>query len=121
MYPRTLAAVLVALCTLQASAQIYERAFPRGFSFVLPLDSGPALLRQCSRSTPKNVTGYWEPSERDVQAMESALVKYLGSLAVDESPARRARFHRQYIGIVREGVRLIYGSFYSGAEQGGRQ
>jgi hypothetical protein len=117
MRHRALVAAVVALFALSVSAQSYELAFPAGLRFVLPAASGPGLLRQCSRATPQAITGYWEPSQSEIQVLEAALVKYLNTLMDDERPPHRTVFHRQYIGVFRGDTKLIYGNFYPGMRE----
>jgi len=46
--------------------------------------------------------------------LELKLVEYLEMLSGTEAPPRGVSYHRQYTGFVRDGRRLIYGSFYPG-------
>ena len=61
------------------------------------------VLHTCSRPSPDREAALprWIPSARDIAALERALP----SLAAGSDPAR---YHRQYVGIVRPGERLIY-------------
>jgi len=77
---------------------------------VLPANVGPALLRQCSRAAPSNVTEFWVPAEADIVDLEQRLSAYLLQVHSTKPPANS--YHRQYIGIIRNGTRLIYGNYY---------
>jgi hypothetical protein len=79
--------------------------------YVLPANLGPALLQQCSRTAPSNVTEFWVPSEADIVDLEQRLSAYLLQANSRKPPADS--YHRQYIGFIRNGTRLIYGSFYA--------
>lgn len=99
--------ILCILCSASALAEAQ--------SFRLPVTSGPALLRQCSRNTPKDVTGFWVPGAADIAKLEALLIPFLRSQldtrsVVPEDPL--SRFHRQYIGFISYGKRYIYGNFY---------
>lgn len=72
---------------------------------ILPSSEGPALMKQCSRGTPKDVSGFWSPSPSQVAAIEQLLPEMLRKsghkLKVSDS-------NRQYIGITVHGKKLIY-------------
>jgi hypothetical protein len=72
---------------------------------VLPLSQGPALIRQCSRSSPADVTGFWTPNISDVLKIEQRLPELLRKSGhrIDFAASRR-----QYIGFISHGKRLIY-------------
>lgn len=80
--------------------------------FILPVNAGQSLLRQCSRGTP-NVSQFWNPSPEQIQKLESLLPQYLRH-GTDRNPSipDNVEYHRQYVGIVVNGKRLIYGNFY---------
>ncbi len=60
--------------------------------------------------------GYWLPSEPDVLKLEAKLPGYLSELAQRAPSARLEEFTRQYVGVVSNGRRLIYGSFLHNSE-----
>lgn len=80
--------------------------------FILPPDQGAALLKQCSRPTPDGATAFWTPSRGDIAELERRLVPFLKSTKSGSAVLPLSRFHRQYIGFVKDGKRYIYGSFY---------
>jgi hypothetical protein len=73
---------------------------------ILPLAEGPKLLAQCSRSSPGDaVTRFWTPSAAQIQALEQRLPSLLRKSGHD---IVISRFHRQYIGFILHGKKLIY-------------
>jgi hypothetical protein len=115
MKPRLSALLLV--CAVAAAgatvAQPAPMALPLGGRFILSPNAGQSLLRQCSRSSPANVSQFWNPSVEQIQRLERALPGYLRS-SEGRKPviATTVEYHRQYVGIVVNGKRLIYGNFY---------
>jgi hypothetical protein len=108
---------LIAACMLfvagQSFAQMASFGLPKTGSFVLSVGLGSALLKQCSRDVPRPVSGFWLPSSEQIAKLEQRAVAYVGD---SESKKQRApdriAYHRQYVGVVVKGKRLIYGNFY---------
>ncbi|MBB3951679.1 hypothetical protein [Aureimonas jatrophae] len=81
---------------------------------------GAELLGQCSRSAPADGEGTWRPTGADIDRLEAQLPTVLASSALagqrmPELPtaaAVRVGWMRQYAGIVRNGRRYVYGSFF---------
>jgi hypothetical protein len=94
-------------------AQSPEMKLPGAGVFILPVNAGQSLLRQCSRGTPTNVSQFWNPSPEQIQKLESLLPQYVRH-GTDRNPniPDNVEYHRQYVGIVVNGKRLIYGNFY---------
>ena len=94
-------------------AQSPAMKLPGAGVFILPVNAGQSLLRQCSRGTPANVSQFWNPSPEQIQKLESLLPQYVRHGA-DRNPniPDNVEYHRQYVGIVVDGKRLIYGNFY---------
>jgi uncharacterized protein len=87
--------------------------FPIEGRHILPVSLGKALLEQCSRNTPGAVSAYWEPSETEIDNLEKELVRYMAArekVGSERPPA--GAYHRQYVGVISYGIRLIYGNFY---------
>lgn len=107
---------LLLLTTVGQALADWSITFHPTARYVLPSSAGPALLRQCSRFVPSNVSEYWQPSSEQIRELEARLVPYLAKRAAAgaETPPASPRYHRQYVGIVSDGVRLIYGNFFSG-------
>lgn len=89
--------------------------------------NGLSLLRQCSRETPKGRIGLWRPDWTQIDALEAKLPRALLIAPKDtpiiqrpgESPqalnttSPTLEFERrQYVGLVRDGRRYIYGNFF---------
>jgi hypothetical protein len=72
---------------------------------ILPVSQGPALIKQCSRGSPTNVTGFWSPSPDQIVAIEKLLPALLSKsghkLELSDS-------YRQYVGVTSNGKKLIY-------------
>jgi hypothetical protein len=115
MLRRSSAVLLVgAIAAASASlAQSVEMKLPGTGFFVLPVNAGQSLLRQCSRETPANVSQFWNPSSEQIQKLEFLLPKYVRDGAGRKPSIKDGlEYHRQYVGIVVNGKRLIYGNFY---------
>jgi hypothetical protein len=78
---------------------------------ILPTSQGPALIRQCSRGSPADVSGFWTPSPSQVLAVEQrlpALLRKSGhKLKLSDS-------YRQYVGVTSRGKKLIYVNSFPG-------
>lgn len=84
---------------------------------ILPPSAVTAMLDQCSRSVPQAGEDSWQPAPADIERLEALLPSALAS-----SPALAARstdfsqlltrWGRQYVGIVRDGRRFVYGNFF---------
>jgi len=107
---------IVALTLLFAGVSSAEPAsyvFPPNGRFIFPVALGKALLHPCSRSVPKSISAFWEPSEADIDSMEKQLVDYMMGLErADSLRPPAASYSRQYIGIVEKGTKLIYGNYF---------
>ncbi len=97
-----------------AVAHAASFSLPSDGKFILPVSKGEALLKQCSRTTPQKVSGYWQPSATQISKLETLLPQFLQKAAKTgiHAPDKLA-FHRQYVGIVVGNKRLIYGNFYN--------
>lgn len=90
------------------------RPLPAATGTVLLADVAPGAVRQCTRSVPWGITGYWSPSAvttREVEARLSAVVdsvlQRVPDLGADRPAA--AEYYRQYVGVRRwNGRRTIY-------------
>jgi hypothetical protein len=82
-------------------------------TFILPVDAGLSLLKQCSRDAPDRVSQFWNPSTAQIGRLERLLPQYVRAGSDPRRHvARNVEYHRQYVGIVVDGRRLIYGNFY---------
>jgi hypothetical protein len=86
--------------------------------FVFPASAGAVFLQPCSRSTPVNVSGFWEPTRTQIEELETRLAVYLSARVTSGKavPPGSIAYHRQYVGIIVDGARRIYGNFYPGRE-----
>jgi hypothetical protein len=93
-------------------------SFPPDVRFVFPASAGPVFLKQCSRSTPANVSDFREPTMAQIEELETRLTAYLSARekSGESMPPRSIVYHRQYVGIITDGARRIYGNFYPGRE-----
>jgi len=90
------------------------RAEPDTDYIVMPFDQAKALLSQCSRSTPLLGGQGWTPSPSDIARFEAALPDALAPAAA-KHPFLKAvskGWRRQYVGMIRDGRRVIYGNFF---------
>ena len=110
---RLLTLGMIVGCATAGAGAADSWTFKNKEQFVLAPSSGPSLLQQCSRDTPKTSGIYWRPDASQIKALESGLPKYLASRAAKaEAVPPQGAYRRQYVGIVQNGRRLIYGNFY---------
>jgi hypothetical protein len=82
---------------------------------ILPGSAANALLKQCSRAVPQRGEGTWQPTAADIDRMEALLPAALAKApqARELDAARMLNsWRRQYVGIVRNGKRFLYGNFF---------
>ena len=115
MFHKTSLAIAIAIFIASATCFAEPSEFqlpPNGF-VILPASHGAALLKQCSRSTPQNVSEFWQPSQSQIAVLEKSLPNFILARATRHEPIPDLRpYHRQYVGVVVNGERLIYGNFY---------
>ena len=83
--------------------------------YIFPGQQGAALLKQCARRVPQNISDYWTPTDLQVAALKTALEDYLRQHSADRGDVLSHpldSYHAQYVGIVSDGKRLVYGNFY---------
>jgi hypothetical protein len=95
-------------------------ALPEGAEILAGADVAQ-VTRWCSREGPEAAEATWQPSAADVRAFEAQLaielphhVRKVGWLLPSDKAQLQSfpvGFWREYIGIVREGRRSIYGNF----------
>ena len=85
-------------------------------AFILSEALIPPILEQCSRVTPPRGEGSWTPTAGDIEQLEKRLPAALRA----QPQAEQTDFGgvpigwwRQYVGIVRDGRRFIYGNFFT--------
>ena len=121
---------------LLVAGAAFAAPWDAGDGVIFPPDKAPGLLRQCSRATPHDITGYWLPSESQIAALEpklSVLVdaesrrrhdaeeKQLADFSAKTGKEWKSRpwqlpvYVRQYAGLVQGGHKIIYvNGFYAG-------
>ncbi len=84
---------------------------PNNFA-VLPIEIAPQVLKQCSRDTPQ-VDSFWIPKQAEIIQLEGQLIDFLNQKkkATYNTPYPQA-YDRQFIGIIQNGEKLIYGNFF---------
>jgi len=77
---------------------------------ILPPDKSKALLNQCSRETPQDVTGIWSPADVQIRELERRLPAALALKAQERGPryTRATAFRLQYAGLLVRNRRIIY-------------
>ena len=83
-----------------------------GSGVIVPVGAAADLLNQCSRATVSPVDGFWRPTPRMIQELESRLPTFL---AYESRLEPLDRYVRQYAGVVSMGRALIYTSFLASA------
>jgi hypothetical protein len=117
MFHRALIFVMLLTTTLGTTwGETLSFQFPANARFIFPASKGALLLQQCSRNTPKDISGLWEPSPKEIERFEKLLVHYLAHREKTGAPLppKGMQYHRQYVGIIKADVRMIYGNFYPG-------
>jgi hypothetical protein len=78
---------------------------------ILPTSQGAAVLQQCSRGSPADVSDFWIPSASQVLAIEKLLPELLR-----KSGHKLKLFdsYRQYVGVTSHGKKLIYLNSFPG-------
>jgi hypothetical protein len=93
---------------------------------ILPESSIPAMLLQCSRSTPTAGERGWQPTADDIVTLEQALPTALRDQPETQGPRHSGGpdwsrvpdgWRRQYVGIVRGGRLFVYGNFIPNAAE----
>lgn len=107
---RTLTACVLASMIASASVQAASNAD----YVVMPFDQAKAQLAQCSRRTPQLGESGWTPAPVDIERFEAALPAALTRTAANHPylKAGPKGWLRQYVGMVRNGHRVIYGNFF---------
>lgn len=84
---------------------------------ILPDSQRRAVVKQCSRPAPGAGEAGWTPDAKTVANIEGKLADYLRKSPRQDIPDPDAMVSgsaRQYVGIVRDGHRFVYGNFFPG-------
>jgi hypothetical protein len=90
-------------------------------STLLPPSEAKDVTNQCSRPSPSNFSGAWEPSKNELQEMEARFAD-IKKLRVEEccivgdQIENPESYYMQYIGIIVDGKKLIYINAYADSE-----
>jgi hypothetical protein len=102
------ALIAVVWCLLSGVAP----AAAEGLAALLPRELAATVVQQCSRAVPR-ISGTWQPSESQIRQLEADVRLLEGHK--DEACCNPAaslkdplRYYRQYVGVIRDGRRLIY-------------
>lgn len=105
--------VIATTCVLAAGC---ERApSEREAAVILPTSKVQEMMWRCSRDAPAPGEGTWEPGWADVDALESALPSALAADpagVVFHKGKTLKGWRRQYVGVVRNGERFLYGNYF---------
>ena len=107
-------AVLLALSLMTAVAD--DKTLP-DHCVILPVSEGPALMDQCSRSSPRDTVGFWSPTPEQVNVIEQRLPELLSKSKVLNKGGYKPKLsdsYRQYMGITVHGKKLIYVNSFPG-------
>lgn len=105
------AALLLGVCAPVASARIAQGDPDIA---ILPAAAIAEMLAPCSREAPAPGKGNWTPGIGEIKKLEAELPDALAQAKIREPGAIRGApqgWKRQYVGIIRNGRRYIYGNF----------
>jgi hypothetical protein len=111
---RGLSTLLLAVCAIGCSPAAGQPSLSQD-AVILPGRMAARMLRQCSRSAPTGGKSTWQPSVGDILSLEAVLPKALMAHGPSSSPdwsTVQSKWRRQYVGIVLNGRRLIYGNYF---------
>jgi hypothetical protein len=110
----------LALASCRAGAQEQATILPTDAA-VLPGSAAGQMLHQCSRAVPEPGEAAWQPEVGDIAALEQALPAALHGRPEAKGPLYPADrdwarvplgWQRQYVGLVRDGRRYVYGNYF---------
>jgi hypothetical protein len=121
---RGIASIAVGACSQEpeprAAAELAEQVLATqraefvvdpSYSVVLGRDALGTVTNPCSRSFPSGLTGYWEPTSEELRDLEIRLPARLAEeipLLARPLNTKRIVVARQYVGMIRGGVKVIY-------------
>jgi hypothetical protein len=115
MKSKLLLAIAISALGLTATAQDYK-LLPQE-KMVLDTSAGVAMLKQCSRSVPKNVQGFWQIEKQDLDILLNNFKK-LYQISATEGEHKKKKvddldlFGYQFIGFIIDNKRHIYINAY---------
>jgi hypothetical protein len=106
------AAICASACTDAGSGKRVRSRFrvTPAAGIIMPPETGPAVIGQCTRAVPQHVTAYWTLERKDVDQLEYDLPELFARIARDlhNEPSVTDMYYRQYVGIISEGRKLVY-------------
>lgn len=84
-------------------------------SVILDTSQAEETLHQCSRLVPKNITGYWMPSEKNIVELERHLPHICDSLGKRFNITKDvlSKYGYQYIGVIINDHQFIYANVFA--------
>lgn len=109
----SIGALFVIVCLLPTGCA--KTQVPSDRTAIFSPQDAPALLELCFVPL-DGITGYWQPSARDLSGLEGRLEDYLRVLGNRRRLPRDvmpewSRFYRQACGVIRNGERLLFISY----------
>jgi len=103
-------AVALALLLVSATSAVGHAGLDPKDGAILPREVSMDLLRQCSRGSPREVTGKWLPTAKQIRELEARLPAALEAVAFQRGSqyGQPADFRRQYAGYIVHGQKIIY-------------
>lgn len=85
---------------------------PQNNYVILPIKIAPQILKQCSRDTPQ-ADSFWVPEKVQIIQLEEQIIDFINLRKKNSfsTPTFQA-YDRQYIGIIQNGKKLIYGNYF---------
>lgn len=105
--------IIILLTVLVTSGFTQDNSYKPGYSTTLDSSKGERLLKQCSRGTPKNISGYWTPTQNDIERLEKQFLKVKEIKAttcclINGTIRTLDNFGFQYIGVTIKRKRYVY-------------
>ncbi|HEY4940507.1 MAG TPA: hypothetical protein VII56_03690 [Rhizomicrobium sp.] len=106
---RIVRAFLIAALLWPAAADARSLLNPQ-WGAIFAAGQAPQLLHQCSRATPAQVSGVWQPTPAQIAVLEPKLSDLLTRQLIPFSNYRpsAADYYRQYGGLIVNGRQIIY-------------
>ncbi len=106
-------ALIILLTFLATSRFTQVNSHTPKYSTILEPTNGERLLRQCSRGTPKNISGYWTLNKSDIETLERQFmrikkIKATECCLMNGTIKTLDNFAFQYVGVTIKKKRYIY-------------
>jgi hypothetical protein len=90
------------------AAAIAAPAWNQKDGVIFPSDKAQALLHQCSRGTPQNIKGFWQPQISQIAGLEQLLPGFLEKNLSGQRHPPIQDYGRQYAGLIVKERKIIY-------------